>query len=77
MIQHATVVYYDGDRSNADAFYVMNIDHKKIQGTFNDHDIKSIKCITIETESLASRNFKTLFTESDIQNFLKEWKIDF
>jgi hypothetical protein len=77
MTQHATVVYYAGFDNNSDAFHVMNINHKNLQSEFHDHDILSIKCITLETESLATREFKTLFMESDIQNFLKGWKIDF
>lgn len=76
MAQHATVVYYSGN-NNPDAFYVININNKDLQAAFYDHDISSIKCITIETDSIIPKTFKTLFMESDIQNFLQKWKIDF
>lgn len=77
MTKHATVVYYSENNSNPDAFHVMNINGERIQGAFYDHDIRSIKCITIEDNSVIPKTFKTLFMESDIQNFLQKWKIDF
>lgn len=77
MAQHVTVVYYSGYNNSPDAFHVMNINRKDLQGAFNEHDISSLKCITIEMDSLASRSFKTLFMESDIQKFVKKWGLDF
>ena len=79
MNQNATIVYHPNNNNNADAFFVNNIDHSKLQKAFDEHDIYAIKCITIENDTAFSsdRNFKTIFTESDIQGFLKQWKINF
>lgn len=77
MGKSVTVVYYSGYYNEPDAFYVSIVDGETLQSAFYDHDIRSIKHITIGDESQVDKNFRTLFTESDIQSFLDFWKIDF
>lgn len=77
-MQHATIVYYsNGDHYGAEAFFVANIGTEKLQKAFDENDIHTIKCITVETESFASKKHKTIWMERDIQDFLKQWEIDF
>lgn len=77
-MQHATIVYYsNGEHFGAEAFFVSNIGSKNLQKAFNENDIHTIKCITLETESFGSRKHKTIWRERDIQDFLNQWKIDF
>lgn len=75
MNKFITVVYYSNDR--VDVFHVTNATKGKLQQYFNRYDIRVIKNITIELESSLGKKFKTIFTESDIKDFLDEWEIDF
>lgn len=77
MKTHLTIVYFDHYGGHVSAFHVINADKKSLNDEFYNHEIGSIKCITIETTTWDIRNFKTIFTELDIKNFLKEWGIDF
>lgn len=77
MKTHLTVVYYDGIGGHVGAFHVINADKESLFDEFYNHEISTIKCITIETSAWNERRFKTIFTESDIKNFLEEWGIDF
>ncbi|WP_144509916.1 hypothetical protein [Bacillus sp. FJAT-22090] len=77
MTQHATIVYYTSYHTNPEAIHLLNIDRRTLQEAFNTTDINTIKCITLENNSLASRKYNTLFTESDIRDFLNQWDIKF
>lgn len=74
---HATVVFYPKNKSIPEVFYVMNINHNKLQKAFGSHDIVGIKCITVEIETLVVKYTRTLFTESDINEFLNIYEIDY
>lgn len=74
MNEHITVVYYDQD-GHPSAFHVINADTEKLQLGFAEHDVATIKNITIESDKLAERRFRTLFMERDILDFLEHWNI--
>lgn len=77
-MQHATIVYYsNGVNFGAEAFFVSNIGTDKLQKAFDENDVHTIKCITIESESFDSRKHKTIWMEKDIKDFLNKWEIDF
>lgn len=70
-------MFWDDFGGNADAFHVINATKESLWNEFHNHEIGTIKCITIETSAWDERRFKTIFTESDIKQFLEDWGIDF
>lgn len=75
MTQHITVVYFSWDNPNPNAFHVLNATQETLQEAFDKHEVFTIKCITIETETDTSRTAETLFLEDHIENFLSDWVI--
>lgn len=71
-----TVIYYENEFYDPTAFYVYDANVESLRLRFKEHTICQIKCITIETETDGATTAKTLFTDSDLQDFLDKWQID-